>query len=415
MVMGMKLSHTIMMVFVVVLIFSMPLSYGGERIRALIVGHTALIDAMDRIFKYEPLVSHDSVPMRSGGFPSIEDDMKLIRLYFPRNYDKMKTYDIILLVSTEYNLMTPKQDKWVYDVIREGAGGINDGSLFSVTGVIPESWVNSIAQQAFPNDAPAVKQRSWRTTISFAVEINPDHRVPILTPFIPLGVEKAAPYSAIAMVIAREAAQVLAWQKGSFPGKTAYLVNWEYENGRTITCGDFLGNGWLGYPGDPQTTNQYSVEIIMNMVFWLTKRPLIDDIEVFHRVKTSFNEFRSRLAILMALRDFIDKFGANTQKITDEVIKLQKNYDDAVKIYLESDFIDSEKVIKKGLALFPEAEDIARREKDVALLWVYVIEWLVASSTMFFSGFLLWTLMVKRRLYHEVEVTRLEETLDKNY
>jgi hypothetical protein len=141
----------------------------------------------------------------------------------------------------------------------------------------------------------------------------------------------------------------------------------------------------------------------------MTKRPLIDDIEVFHRVKSSFDEYRSRLGILISLRDFIDKFGANTQKIQNEIDKLRGAYEVATDFYLDNAFVDSERAIKDGLVLFPEAEDIARREKDAALMWVYIIEWLVASSTMFLSGFVLWTLMVKRRLYHEVEVTKLEE------
>ncbi len=213
------------------------------------------------------------------------------------------------------------------------------------------------------------------------------------------------------MVMAREGAQVLAWQVGNYPTRTDLLVNWEYEKGRTITSGQYLGGGWLGFPGR-DSKYQYTVETFMNMVFWLTKRPLIDDIEVFHRVKDSFNEFRSRLGILISLRDFIDRFGANTQRIQNEIMKLQVAYDDAAELYLDFDFIDSEKAIAEGLAIFPEAEDIARKEKDEALLWVYLIEWLVASSTMFFSGYVLWTLMVKRRLYHEVEVTKLKESLD---
>jgi hypothetical protein len=296
-------------------------------------------------------------------------------------------------------------------VIREGAGGLNDGSVFSVVSPIPDAWANSLAQQAFPNDAPAVVSQGWRNTCPFSVVINPDHPEPILTPFIPFKVEQARPLSAINLVIAREAAQVLAWQLGSFAGRADYLVNWEYEKGRTITCGDFLGNGWLGYPGAPES-NPYSPEIILNMIFWMDKRPLIDDIVVFHRVKTTFGEFRSRLGILIGLRDFIDKFGANTQKITDQIRDLEVAYNDASEFYLDSKFIESETAIKAGLARFPEAEEIARREKDAALTWVYMIEWLVSSSTLFLSGFVLWTLMVKRRLYHEVEVTKLEERLD---
>jgi hypothetical protein len=41
-------------------------------------------------------------------------------------------------------------------------------------------------------------------------------------------------------------------------------------------------------------------------------------------------------------------------------------------------------------------------------MWVYIIEWFVAVSTLFISGFILWTLMVRRRLYREIDATRLK-------
>jgi hypothetical protein len=396
-------------VVIAALLVSVPTCYGTEKVKALLVGHHGLIAAMDRILNYEPLIQHDSVIMREGAY-TYDDLKKIIRLYFPRNYEKMKTYGLILLLSTEYNLVTTKQDKWIYDVVREGAGGLNDGSAFSVVAQINGAWAASLAARAFPNDVDTVLATGMEGGLFFRVKINPDHPVPILTPFIPLEVERTNHRAACRKVVAKEGADVMATMFGNFPSETHYLVNWEYERGRTITSADFLGNGWLGYPGDPENTNQYSVEIIMNMIFWMTKRPLIDDIEVFHRVKSSFNEFRSRLGILISLRDFIDKFGANTQKIQDEIDELHEAYDGAVELYIQNEFVNSEVAIKEGLALFPQAEDIARREKDAALLWVYIIEWLVASSTMFFSGFVLWTLMVKRRLYREVEVTRLEES-----
>jgi hypothetical protein len=58
-----------------------------------------------------------------------------------------------------------------------------------------------------------------------------------------------------------------------------------------------------------------------------------------------------------------------------------------------------------------ESEEIARKAKDAALFWVYVIEWLVTAATPFISGFVLWTLMLRRRLYREVTATRLREVV----
>jgi hypothetical protein len=173
-----------------------------------------------------------------------------------------------------------------------------------------------------------------------------------------------------------------------------------------ITNGNAMAMCWQGYPRSPQD-NQYTPGILMNMMYWLAQRELIGDIEVFHRIKGNFAEFRSRMLVLISLLDFIDKFGANTGNVQGEIIGLDELYDRASDHYLDGEFVECEAVILEALEEFSSVEELARREKDRALMWVYVIEWLVAASTLFISGFLLWTLMVRRRLYREIDATRL--------
>ena len=50
---------------------------------------------------------------------------------------------------------------------------------------------------------------------------------------------------------------------------------------------------------------------------------------------------------------------------------------------------------------------MATRIKERTLLWVYVVEWLSVTGVSLFSGLIVWTLMVRRRLYREVGETRL--------
>ncbi len=54
----------------------------------------------------------------------------------------------------------------------------------------------------------------------------------------------------------------------------------------------------------------------------------------------------------------------------------------------------------------------AVRLKDEVLLWVYLVEWLAVSGTGTGCGFILWTLMVRRRSFKEVETTRLTSLID---
>ena len=56
-----------------------------------------------------------------------------------------------------------------------------------------------------------------------------------------------------------------------------------------------------------------------------------------------------------------------------------------------------------GLARVAEASVQA---KDAVLFWVYIIEWATVSATSAVVGVVVWALMVRKRLYREVEMTR---------
>lgn len=386
---------------------------GAEKVRILIAGNQVAIDLLRWFFDTEPAVIYHAVPARDPGAIygfSEADLVKMIRQYFPRTYESLRTFDVLILTSPEYYLFTRQQDQWMYDAITEGMGGINDVSVFSIVSGIAESWSNSVTQQAFPNDAPAVTARACGDPpiAAFRVIINREARYPILTGFIPFGVEDVHPPGGSRMVIGREGSDVLAWQFGNFGNvKVDYIVAWEYGEGRTITNGNGMGICWQGYPMNPED-NQYAPEILMNMMYWLAGRDVIEDIAVFHRIKGNFAEYMSRMSVLISLVDFIDKFGANTDRIQEQILALEEIYDRASDHYLDQEFVECENAMLDGLQRFAEAEEVARVEKDRALFWVYLIEWLAATSTFFVSGFILWTLMVRRRLYREIDATRLK-------
>ena len=105
------------------------------------------------------MVTYTAVPCRDGMFPDLQTAMKFIRLYFPRKYEEMQAYDLILLQSPSFEQLPDKNELWMYNRIKEGAGGWNDGSVFSIIAQIHGSWAVSVTQEAFPNDAPAVVGR----------------------------------------------------------------------------------------------------------------------------------------------------------------------------------------------------------------------------------------------------------------
>ena len=65
-----------------------------------------------------------------------------------------------------------------------------------------------------------------------------------------------------------------------------------------------------------------------------------------------------------------------------------------------------EDILNPLLDEFSEVDVELMRAKDRALFWVYLIEWLAVSGTCMICAVLLWTLMIRRRLYRRVSTTR---------
>ena len=378
------------------------------KINALMIGSVWGNTLLEKYFDEDPLMEYSAVPCREGGGMNMHQLVKAIRLYFPRTFEDMKDFDYLMLLAPEFYLLDPKQDLWMHDLIEQGAGGFNDGSVFSIVGQIHGSWAVSITQQAFPNDAPAVVARGGggeSTAGAYGVSINKDFPDPVLTPFIKYGVEDV-PGLTSRLIIPRETAGVMAWQVGNFPalGAVPFLAAWDYGEGRSVSCGGFIKSGetWLG------KDNPYAADIVINMILYSTQRQLIQDVDVFHRLKLGFREFNDRMNLLISLKDFVDKFGANTQKIQDMVLELQDMNKEAREEYLDQEFTECGNTLDASLLRFLEAEKVAKETKNAALIWVYVIEWLVTTSTLMLSSVALWSLMVRRRLYRQVETTKFD-------
>ncbi len=397
----------------VILLLILPSCQGAEQIKVMLAGQ--ILDRNAQLPKFlsdEPLVDMVAIPARGdyvrGGMDSV---MKYIRLYFPRTYEEMKRFDYILLTSPEYYLFTTQQDKWMHDVIEEGAGGFNDASVFSIVSQIHEAWAVSLTQLAFPNDAPAVVARGGggeSLYSHFTVRVNRDFPDPVLTPYIPYGIEEVG-CSESRFLIPREGSGILAWQVGNIPGNedVPYLVAWEYGEGRTMTIGDAMHKelGFFRYP-KTSSDNVYAADILTNIILHSTGRSLIQDVEVFHRIKSYFIDFRAKKAVLVSLSDFIDKFGANTGQIQKAILEVEDTARLADDQYLNQEFVECEATMTQAFGDLQAANGLAKKLKSVALIWVYVIEWLATTATLLVSGYVLWTLMARRRLYRSVRTTK---------
>jgi len=376
----------------------------GGKIRALVMGMVYGNSMVEGYFREEPLIDCTPIPCRDTTGLGMEKMIKFVRLYFPRTYEEMQTYGFIMFISPEYYIFTAKQDMWMYQRIMEGAGGYNDGSVFSIITQIHTSWANSLTQQAFPNDAPAVVARGnggESPVQGYRVMINKEFADPVFTPFVKYKVEDIT-CNVGRFVIPRQGAGILTWQVGNFPSfsKVPMIIAWNYEKGRTITNGGF--EDWF------RRENPYGADMLVNLVLYATQRPLIEDVDVFHRIKVMFRQYSDRLEFLVTLKDFVDAFGANTQPIQEAIWGVEELGRRAKDLYLNQDFTGASQALEESFSKLDAAEVLARKVKNSALFWVYLSEWLITTATFFISGFVLWSLMVRRKMYRQVTSTKFE-------
>jgi len=103
----------------------------------------------------------------------------------------------------------------------------------------------------------------------------------------------------------------------------------------------------------------------------------------------------------------IESFGANAQGLMRSIGDVEVVMDGTKEAYFELRFEELLDTYERAGVMLDRIEGQALDLKDRSLLWVYVIEWLGVTGTALFAGFVLWTIMVRRRLYREASATRL--------
>ena len=112
---------------------------------------------------------------------------------------------------------------------------------------------------------------------------------------------------------------------------------------------------------------------------------------------------------MLALMEFVDRFGADTRTIGKSLLEFDSLLDGAQDSYLVSEYETASATLSEAMDLISGLEKQALVLKDRALLWIYLVEWLAVSATFLISGAIVWEIMVGRRLYRAVGTTRIME------
>jgi hypothetical protein len=180
------------------------------------------------------------------------------------------------------------------------------------------------------------------------------------------------------------------------------MITWDLVDGGRVFAltGHLAYMPWIDPPWD------YYGDFLINLMIYVVRRPVPQDLPLVHGVRLSMFNVATRRAMLFDLLEFVEKFGANTEVMMPSIDALMEIEEDARQAYLEFHFTKASDMYSTMFDEFDLLDVEALRLRDRALVWVFVIEWLAISGTAMATGYILWTIMVRRRLYRKVEATK---------
>jgi hypothetical protein len=402
----------------------LPLSFCEEdgRVKVLVMGKPGVVDLSLTFFLPDPLTDPTPVILREVPNFDVADLMRSVRLYFPRSYEDLIEFGFITFWEVEVLYLSPQQTQMLYDAIyQEGLGAMQDRSVMSMAGGIAGPWADSIISEAFPNDADAVVLLgSWCfwTQIRYVINTNPNVP-PVYSPYIGLkGTEYTftPPGSTTCLTIPKDGTVVTTYQVGALklgdpgslpdprfrtPGWVPHSMFWRYGNATTWSHSERITEYWNA------EFNPYGPDMVMAEILFSLGRRLPDDVILVHQLRSKFWEYAYSSSLTMSFLEFVDLFGADTSPVASEMAEAYEKSQTAKALYLNQEYGPSLSLIEEALGDMEELRAEALRLKDRALVWIYLIEWSAVSGVFLIAGTVLWTLMVRRRLYREVSVTRM--------
>jgi hypothetical protein len=108
--------------------------------------------------------------------------------------------------------------------------------------------------------------------------------------------------------------------------------------------------------------------------------------------------------------DFVEKFGAGVSELYRDLGLIDSTKAEADRLYyVEQSYEESLDILAEAIGMLSDISTKAMVLKERALLWIYIIEWFTVTGTLFLTTYVLYNVMIKRKLYREVQITRLRE------
>jgi uncharacterized membrane protein len=377
------------------------------RIRILYLGGDAFTPSPYPTYVIDPLTFIVALTSMGGKTQSEVD--KKMRIYMPRSYiDLVEKYDLIIISDPVTNFQS-QYIQWLRDsVIEDGLGLLMIGGYGSFGGVpyLESDWGATVLQDVLPVTCIHLGWDQGDQSVSQAgiMEVVDNENLFITSlPFDDIG-----PYGVfhgVNIVSLKQSSELLAnYRKGG--GKRYPLMVYE-EIGKG--SGFALCSDWTPYGGHDFLRWPYYPDFALNLASYITGNPVPQDLEAAHRARVLMQDYSGLLDTLHSVMAFVEKFGANIAQAEEMLLEIDSAQKAGKNAYMNADMDLAITELEKAMDELLTASDLIWKLKEEALFWVYVTEWLVVAGTGMICGFVLWTIMVRRRLYREIQTTHLSQ------
>ncbi len=364
------------------------------RIRAICFG-----DVIDQyggfnsfvVMRADPAIDATMVPSRGDYLGSYEEAWRNMRIYMPRTYGLLiQDYDLLVTSDADRTVFRPDWIDWMTRSVTDGGLGLE--------------WLGSIQSTSFPSweattlagIAPVEPAPELDLTSNLRVRVL-DQQEPLMTA---LPWEDSPPLANVNTQVPKEGSSI--WAVTDHPKGYPLMTYWQVGQGSVLCFSSKFPNGvrpWSrDWPFFPQA--------MIYLSYRAAEREVPQDALLFKQLFTEFLEYAQRNSLVASVVQFTESFGGRVEGLyrrLDGVAEIKSLADGA---YLRGDLEECLDLMGKVKAEQRSITADSMKAKDAALLWVYVTEWCALTSTLLLSGALVWYLMVRRRLYREVGVSR---------
>ena len=394
---GLLIRKAVMLVTCLVLLLSLaPIGSRKDpdtgRIRVLYIGdHGA--KSPSPMMDAEPLIS---LRVASAIF-YLKGDLRkrLNRLYFPRTYRALAEHDAIIISDAPVDQFDNKHYTWFKNaVVQNGSGFVMVGGNGGFGGSPELPWTPTAVQDILPVWCINGEWNHGRVEI-----LEPDHEL-----LSTLSLDKRWEWMALYggnKVSMKQEADLLAEITGRVEASPLWAT-WDIGEGRCFaqTC------DWTPAGGNVFMRWRYYGDFAINLMMYLSQNPIPSDLETLHRARSLYLDYRSIRGYAFQIMDFVERLGANMAPVGKIIGEADQKHAQSVDEYLQFEFQTALETLESSIDDLRRASGKAMQLKDQAMFWIYLIQWLVVTATFAIGGVILWSLMVRRRLYREIESTR---------